>query len=510
MPQKKVVYSKSDHDNDVKNFENFEAGKSRLDLSAFKRLMVHELCTNTDILRSYKIGVYPVERIQSAIENPSVHSTILIETSRYLMQKSQFYARLNNYFAKMGLFNYTIEAYDVKTDDLSEDETRVKFRNAYFNVNAEFEKMGFKHEMSKIMSILPVEDVYYGLIFEDTSDFFIQRMNPAICRICQIQDGVYNFKINLSSIDPIHISTYPDYIQQAYIDFRNHVAYHDGWYVPPAERQVCFKWNESCLYPMPMFISMIQDIMDLDVYKKLKLQKARVDNYKAIVIEVPIDDDAVDKPLLTDETLAIFAEMNKANMPDDIGLLHAPGSAEAVSFKDNTNNTNNLSDAITNIYDGAGVSSQVFNSGSSGTAMKLSIENDAAYIYAFYRQCERFFTRFIKLRKYNKTSYKFALKIQNSTVFNHSDVADSYLKASQNGLPFVIDYGVALGKTPSRILGSLFLENDVLDLHSRLIPLSTSYTMSSDSDSDNNGRPTSDDLDESGEKTRDSESYLNR
>jgi hypothetical protein len=114
------------------------------------------------------------------------------------------------------------------------------------------------------------------------------------------------------------------------------------------------------------------------------------------------------------------------------------------------------------------------------------------------------------LRKYNKTSYKFALKIQNSTVFNHSDVADSYLKASQNGLPFVIDYGVALGKTPSRILGSLFLENDVLDLHSRLIPLSTSYTMSSDSDSDNNGRPTSDDLDESGEKTRDSESYLNR
>ena len=68
---------------------------------------------------------------------------------------------------------------------------------------------------------------------------------------------------------------------------------------------------------MPLLLALVKDILDLDVYKKLKMQKARVDNYKAIVIEIPIDENYVDKPLLTDETLAVFAEMNKANMPDE-------------------------------------------------------------------------------------------------------------------------------------------------------------------------------------------------
>ena len=33
-----------------------------------------------------------------------------------------------------------------------------------------------------------------------------------------------------------------------------------------------------------------KDILDLDIYKKLKLQSARTDNYKAIAVEVPIDE----------------------------------------------------------------------------------------------------------------------------------------------------------------------------------------------------------------------------
>lgn len=512
MPKTKVIYSKLDYDRDSKSFDQAVDGKSRLDLGAFKRLMVHELCTNTNILQSYKIGEYSIERIQAALNNPASHSNMIIDVSRYLMSISAFYMRLNAYFAKMGLFNYNIDIYDVKESELNTDEKITKLHDSYASVCAEFEKIGLKYEMSKIMSVLTVEDVYYGLIFEDNTDFFILRMNPSICKIKQIQDGIYNFKIRLSGINPLEISSYPAYVQQAYLEYRNHDDYFDGWYVPPAEKQVCFKLNESSLYPMPLFLLLVKDILDLDVYKKLKLQKARVDNYKAIVIEIPIDEDAVDKPLLTDETLAAFAEMNKANMPEDIGMIHAPGKVTAVSFKDNTNNANNLSDAIKNIYDNAGVSSELFNSGSSGTAFKLSLENDAAFIYAFYRQCERYFTRFIKLRKYNKTAFKFALRIQDSTVFNRYEVADAYLKAAQNGQPFKIDYGVALGKSPSRQLGSLFLENNVLKLHEKYIPLATSYT--STGEDVTGGRPTNEskglDLTEEGEITKDTDANLNR
>jgi len=511
LNQTKVLYSKLDYERDLKTVQETENGKRPLDLSAFKRLMVHDLCLNTDVLKSYKIGNHSLEFVHTALNNPSAYGYYLIEISRYLMVKSQFYMRLNNYFSNMGLFNYNIDIYDVKHDKIADEGERTKLLDNYYAVLSEFEKMGFKHEMSKIMSILPSEDVYFGLIFEDATDFFIQRLSSSICRIRQVQDGVYNFKLNLSAINPLEIDAYPNYIKEAFIAYKNKQSYLDGWYIPPADKQVCFKFNQSCIYPMPILLPMIDDILDLDIYKKLKLQKARVDNYKAIIIEVPIDSSAVDKPLLTDGTLSTFAEMNKANMPDDIGLIHAPGSAEAISFKDNTNNTNNLSDAITNLYDNAGVSSQLFNSGSSGTAFKLSIENDAAFIYAFYRQCERYFNRLIKLRKYNKAAYKFGLRIQDSTVFNRETVIDYYLKASQSGQPFKIDHAVALGKSPSRYIGAILLENDILALHQHLVPLPTSYTTSTE---EITGRPTNEslgiDLSEEGEVTQETDANLDR
>ena len=499
--REKVLYSVKDYEKDKRNFSLAEKGKRPFDLSAFKRLMVHDLVTNTDILRSYRIGNYPIEKIHEALERPMYHQNMLIDVSNYLMGVSTFYMRLCTYFGKMGLFNYNIDIYDAKEDKLESEEAQTALRNSYMGVCGEFEKMNFRHEMSKIMSILPVEDVYYGLIFEDSTDFFIQKLNPLMCKIAQVQDGVYNFKMNLSGVNPLDIGGYPDYVQQAYLDFRDGKAHKNGWYIPPADKQVCFKFNESTIYPVPLLLALAGDIMDLDVYKQLKLQKARVDNYKAIVIEIPIDKDAVDKPLLTDETLSFFAELNRENMPDDLGLIHAPGNAEAVSFKDNANSTNNLSDAVKNLFDNAGVPTQLFSDATSSAALKLAIENDAALVYAFYRQCERYFTRLIKLRKYNKPAYKFALRIQDSTVFNRYDVADAMLKASQNGLAFKIDYGVALGKSPSRQLGALFLENNVLKLHEKLIPLATSYTSAGD---EITGRPTNestgDDLSDEREK----------
>ena len=213
----KVIYSQVDYERDSKSFDNTVSGKSRLDLGAFRRLMVHDLCTSTEILRSYKLGNYSLERIQDALNNPVAHSNMIIDVSRYLMNVSQFYMRLNNYFSKMGLFNYNIDPYDVKPSEIDSDEKIAKMRDAFANVCSEFEKMGFKHEMSKIISVLTVEDVYYGLIFEDSYDFFIHRMNPSICQIKQIQDGVYNFRIRLSGINPLEITSYPAIVNKGII-----------------------------------------------------------------------------------------------------------------------------------------------------------------------------------------------------------------------------------------------------------------------------------------------------
>lgn len=506
--ERKTIYSKEQRAKDEKSLERTEQGKSPLDLSAFRRLMVSDLCAKTDVIKTSRIGSYSLDMIEQALANPETYPQVLVNTSRYLMGVSSFYMRLNQYFAKMGLFHYIIDTYDVRMP--INDSMLARYREDYQKLQSQLEKMNLRHEFSKIMSVLPSEDLFCGVIFEDSTDFFIWRVPATLCKIAQIQDGVYNFKIALSGINALDIGEYPISIQQAFLAYKNNEDYLDGWYIPPADKQICIKLNETCLYPLPLMIMLVKDIFDIDTYKKLKLQKARVDNYKAIVIEIPIDKSSVDKPLLTEETITVFAEMNKANMPDDVGLIHTLGAAEAISFKDNTNNTNNLSDAIGNLYDGAGVPSTVFNGGTSSSALKLSIETDAAIIYGVYRQFERYMNRFIKLRKFNRTNYKFSFRIQDSTVYNRDTVTDAYLKAAEHGLPFKMDYAVSLGLSQNRVMGNLFSENEALELHNHLIPLPTSYTMSSD----DVGRPTNEsqgrELTESGEQTRDSGANENR
>ena len=260
-------------------------------------------------------------------------------------------------------------------------------------------------------------------------------------------------------------------------------------------------------------ISLIKDILNLDIYKKLKLQSARTDNYKAIAVEVPIDETTVDKPLLTPDTLGIFAEINRESMTDDIGLLHTLGSsATPISFKDSSNTRNNVSDAVDELYNASGTTKELGNGSSSGTAVTFSIENDAGFIYGLYRQFERWMNRFIKIRKYNKHAFKFFFYLLDITIFNRKDVTARYKDAIALGIPVIDKYISSLDLTPSRTLGAYVTHESIFDFRNHCIPLSTSYNSSMEEDE--GGRPTNkskgETLDEAGEKTEDLDSNIDR
>ena len=84
----------------------------------------------------------------------------------------------------MALFCWWIDLYDVK--DSAKTDT---IKKAYSALAAKLESMNLKHEFSKIMKVIPYQDIYCGLVFENSSDFFFQQINYKICELCQIQDG---------------------------------------------------------------------------------------------------------------------------------------------------------------------------------------------------------------------------------------------------------------------------------------------------------------------------------
>lgn len=503
------IYTESDYKNDQDKFEqSMKTGK--VNFKNFQRLMIRDICTNTSVIETGCIGDVSLRDVELALKYPKQGWKILLAASNELMRVSPHYFRMNNLYSNMALFCWWIDLYDVK-----ENAKIDNIKKAYSALAAKLENMNLKHEFSKIMKVIPYQDIYCGLVFENQSDFFFQQIDYKICELYQIQDGLYNFRIDLTQIKGQNLSAYPDYVQQAYIDFRDgniNSNISGQWYTPPADKQACFKLNSQWTFPYPILIGLIKDILDLDVYKKLKLQSARTDNYKAIAVEVPIDENTVDKPLLTPETLGIFAEINRESMTDDIGLLHTLGSnATPISFKDSSNTRNNVSDAVDEIYNSSGISKEMYNGSSSGTALTFSIENDSGFIYGLYRQFERWINRFIKIRKYNKTAFKFLFYLVDVTIFNRDNVSKRYKEAVSLGVSVIDKWLATLDMTPSRTLGSFILHKDIFDFQNNFVPLQSSFNSSMD---DEAGRPTNASkgktLDESGEKTKDLDSNIDR
>ena len=495
------VYPEDAYRKDEKSFEK-SMKNGNIDWSSFQRLMIKDICSNSKIIDTGYVGNIKLEDAQLALKHPKQGWKILLAISEELMRISPHYYRLNSLYSNMALFCWWIDLYDVK-----ENANVTSIKKIYSSLAAKLENMNLKHEFSKIMRIIPYQDIYCGLVVESSTDFFIQQLDFRICKLHQVQDGLYNFKINLSAIRPQNLNAYPDYVQQAFLDFRDGKS--SRWYTPPADLQICIKLNNQWLYPYPLLIGLVRDILDLDIYKKLKLQSARTDNYKAIMIKVPIDENTVDKPLLTPETLSIFAEINRESMSDDIGIIHTLGSdGEAVSFKDSSNTRNNVSDAIDELYNASGETKELFNGSSSGTAVTFSIENDSGFVYGLYRQFERWVNRYIKLRKYNKSTFKFYFYLLDITIFNRDNVSKRYKEACTLGATVIDKWLASLDMTPSRMLGSYIMHKDIFDFQNNFIPLTSSYNAAEA------GRPTNasngETLDVSGENTANADSNKDR
>lgn len=516
------AYGKADYMRDEAAVKNAESTGiiDKEALAAFKNLMMSDLAINTNLIESGCIGDVNMKDIDFALKHPSGGWRLLLRASEQLMRYSPHYYRLNNLYSNMALFCWGI---DIVTADDSPDEKTIKnMKKMHFKLMSKLEDMHLKHEFSKIMKSLPYQDVYCGLIVENTTDFFLQQIDFRICRLYQVQDGLYNFQVDLSKINKKEIGGYPDYVQDAYINYQKNAKINSNWYLPPADKQICIKMNSQWTYPYPMLIGLIKDILDLDVYKKLKLQSARTDNYKAIMVKVPIDTSTVDKPLLSPNTLGVFAQMNRESMSDDIGMIHVLGDdGEAISFKDSSNTTNNVSDAVTELYNDSGISQELYNGSSSGTALKFSVENDSAFVYGVYRQLERWMDRFIKARKFNRSTFKFAFYLLDITIFNRDDVTKRYKDSVAMGAPCVERWLTSIDMTPSRIIGSYIVQNDIFDFYGNFKPLANTYNLWGQSGASNSssgesvaseadaGRPLAEErgeeLSEEGETTRDAE-----
>ena len=167
-----TVYNKKDYQKDEKSFNDSANNNKPIDFSSFKRLMLSDICTNTEIIETGCIGAVKIEDAHLALRHPRKYWKTLLQISEELMKISPHYYRLNSLYSNMALFCWGIDLYDVK------DGANVEaIKKTYNTLAAKIENMHLKHEFPKIMKYIPYQDIYCGLTVENSTDFFIQKID---------------------------------------------------------------------------------------------------------------------------------------------------------------------------------------------------------------------------------------------------------------------------------------------------------------------------------------------
>lgn len=150
------IYTETDYKKDQSKFDkSIKDGK--LDLSAFQRLMINDVCKYTSVIETGCIGDISLQDVELALKHPKQGWKILLAASEELMRISPHYFRMNNLYSNMALFCWWIDLYDVK-----ENVKLDNIKKSYAALAAKLESMNLKHEFSKIMKVIPYQDIYCG------------------------------------------------------------------------------------------------------------------------------------------------------------------------------------------------------------------------------------------------------------------------------------------------------------------------------------------------------------
>ena len=271
------------------------------------------------------------------------------------------------------------------------------------------------------------------------------------------------------------------------------------WMLIPDDLGVVFYYKDI----KPLFASTIKAIEDLNDYKGIEKSLDKQDLNKILVQQIPMKDGEL--LFTTDEAVEIHKAVVKMlrNNPN-VDVLTTFTDAKMLEVQDSKQaNRDNLEKMERSVYNEAGVSKNLFASDGT-TALDYSQKVDMALALDIAKRFETFLTYHTN-RKFAEKKVFFEVTILPITHYNREEMFDLYLKGAEYGYSKILA-GVASGIKQSNLLNLITLENDYLDLATRMVPLQSSHTTSGkETTSDNEGgAPTKDGMDKS-DKTRQNE-----
>ena len=448
-----------------------------------------------------RIRDYTPEKIERIITSGSLAEQQAL--SRNFFYKDGYYKQIIIHYATLLKYAGLL----IPNPSLGKKLSTSHISKRYYNALDYVEKMNLPVFLTDCATRALIDGCYYGVIVQlDKQNFSVLDLPSGYCQtrykdlngddLIEFDVSYFNSIVDLTAKEQA-LTSYPKFIRDAYKKWQKQKS-SNSWVIIPSDIGICFPFFDG----RPLFLSVIPASLEYDDAIQTERDRDAEEIRKILVQKIPHLQDGrlLFEPDEAAEMHAGAVGMLKGNK--NISVLTTYADVDAVVSKTTGESTSKTLEQIEkNIYAQAGVSGQIFSSTGSST-LDASIKNDIALMMYLANKFSRFITNSIN-RIYGNTNITFKYQILPVSIHNMDKFVDQSFKLSGSGYSYLLPV-VALGLSQRDIVNLKELENDVLKLGEKLIPLSSSYTQSSDNPT---GRPKLDDS-EKAEKTIKNEESL--
>jgi len=430
---------------------------------------------------AYRREFFNTEAIEKIINNGSLEDIIAL---------SRCYFNINGLYRRIVIYFSTMLLYDTVTVPkfIKQNIDKNKFLKNYYKTLSFVDKMKLPQELSRIFTIMLVDGVYYGLIYDTPDGSIIFGDLPrAYCRTrFRSNNGNQILEFNVNYFDTfieerereLVLANFPKPIMQYYLDWRKGDRVSDPWYLCPENEGVAFVCSldgNASTNTLPFFIQTIPAISRLKDYEKADLDAVENELSKLIINKIPLDKDnelAFELPEVEAIHKGIVDMLSDNPHVDVITTFCETDVASLGSTVDNVRN--DLGSVTHLVYNEAGVSKQLFDN-DSAISIQYSVQNDLSLVLSLIKVIERWLSFELNYKFGKNEEFFYEINILPISHYNRDEMSSLYLKGAQYGYSKFYA-GAALGIKQTDLISLTMVENDFLDLDTRMVPLQSSHT----------------------------------
>ena len=432
-------------------------------------------------------------RIKNALEMKNKED--LRNMSQYFYHNSGEYRRLVDYFGSILTNDYVIIP-AVEREMLQEK----RFQNQFKKVMEYSEKANIQATCGQIAQIVIRDGAFYGYERDLDGVITLQQLPSSFCRSRFKVRGVYTIEFDYSFFSQYTgdelveiLSAFPEEMQEGFRKYlRNSID--ERWQILDPIYARCHMLEDE----IPMLAPVFLDLIELEDYKKIDKIKSGLDIYKIIVQKIPLNSDN-ELTFHLDELKQFHQNLRKMVSNSNVDVATTPCEVDVIDLQDRAQSVkDDVKKALDIVYSTAGTPTLLFNSGSKSGSVGLreSIRVDENLMYPLLMQYEIWYrNRFEEIAK----SVPIKIIFPPISHFNRKEMMELYDKGATQGFPTKILAMAAIGLKQTDFDFLLNYENEMLKLHERMIPTSSSYQTPGEG-----GRPEQEEpLSDEGEQTRD-------